>query len=116
MSAGFLLRINMRNGSSATSHTDPVFVDSIIHKLDDLCARRYFYFRVDNSNFLSTFSWPLLIPSAPIWRFDPEIQWPDCGSCGSVYTRTLFSLHCHGNRLSVFYFHCALSQKSMAHT
>jgi len=56
MSAGFLLRTNMRNGSAATSHTDLFFVDSRVHKLDYLFKRRYFYFKVENSNFLSTFT------------------------------------------------------------
>jgi hypothetical protein len=57
--------------SSYFPHCTPppfFFVDSRIHKLDDFRARRYFYFRVENSNFLSTFSWPHPSPSAPIWE------------------------------------------------
>jgi hypothetical protein len=56
MLAGLLLGTNMRYRSAASSHTDRFFVHSRIHKLGDLCARRYFFFRVEFSNFLSTFS------------------------------------------------------------
>ena len=116
MSAGLLIGANMRYRSAATSHTDPFFVDSRIHKLEDLCARRYF---TSGQRILTSslhFLDHLLAHLRHSGRFDPEIQWPECGSCrcsyifSSAYTVVAVSWR------SAFYFHCAISQKSTAHT